>query len=129
MNIGGKEVDKKSIIIGLFVLVVIFIGWDVFSNSRDVNGGFQRVESDIKQVGEHQQSAISSIRTAGERIDDSTKRIDNITTGIERAEESSLRIETTIISNQNRLEQCQERARESTELIGRGKQILARYKK
>lgn len=129
MNIGGKEIDKKSIIIGLFVLVVIFIGWDVFSNSRDVNGGFQRVESDIKQVGEHQQSAISSIRTAGERIDDSTKRIDNITAGIERAEESSFRVETAITSNQNRLEKCQERARESAELIGRGKQILARYQK
>lgn len=131
MKIGGYEIEvsKKNIIIGCVLFIVIAVGWNVFSNSRDVEGGFQRVQSDIKQVGEHQQSAITSIRAAGERIDDSAERINSIAAEIERAEKSSARIETAINSSQSGLNECQERARESAELIGHGKQILARYQK
>lgn len=135
MKIGGLEIDKKNIIIGLFVLVIIFIGWDVFNSTHDYGRRIDDIGEQLESVNRNQQSAIKRIERIENGIEECTTRVGEVTTGIKDIEttvdtvsERLDRNSATITAVQERINDSENRLVASTEQLRECQSIIERVK-
>lgn len=121
MDIGGKEIDKKTIIIIMLGILLIGAGWELFGSSRSnvSNDGerIDRIRNDISRIEEQQQRTIERIESVENGLADSARRLDEVSNGIRTTEKDLGTIAGAI-------EQSAERVTNDQERIARGQRIL-----
>ena len=126
MQIGGIEIDKKTIIIIVLGCLLLASGWLLFGSSRSnvSNDGerIDRIRNDISRIEEQQQRAIERIESVENGLADSTRRLDEVSNGIGETEKDLGTIAGAI-------EQSTERVANDQERIARGQRILEGIRK
>lgn len=128
MDIGGKEIDKKTIIIIVLIVLLIFAGWLLFGSSSsrsNVSNDGERIDgirNDISRIEEQQQRTIERIESVESGLADSARRLDEISNGIGETEKDLGTIAGAI-------EQSAERVTNDQERIARVQRILEGIRK
>lgn len=121
INIKGMiQIAKKTYIIIGCLLVVGVVAWDVLRSGNNVSDNgvtADTITNDIRSVGYQQQSAITGVGNAQDRINDGSAEVGRVSEGIGTVAES-------IKHSQSGLEESITRSKSSADLIAEGKSIL-----
>lgn len=111
--------EKKHILIACIVLVVIAVGWYVFSTGRD--SAERAIDTSIERMGTEHERAAESVGRAESGLERSLD-------GIGELEEYTRKAEGNARSIEERIDRMQERADDGTELIERSQRRIEQYR-
>lgn len=108
--------DKKTLLIIAMCVIAGLIAWNVYGGGDNPSGADQ-VRSDLRSVGDQQQSAIDGLGIIENGLGDSAEQAGTISAGLGD-------VAGTINTVEDRIDASQDRLKSSASLIAEGKSII-----